>query len=138
MESSIVVFHLNRELAIANGLAAPASDAMCGFSKSIMRAAELCWEARCYVPVAIVVMSKPMTQFDMAEALDSAYRETNTVETHWWWARNPKFLKIVGTHHRSTSVGDILQVIDNHTRRFYLVANLGFLALSEWETIKAV
>jgi len=46
------------------------------------------------------------------EGLEDVFRSTNTIEE--LWTRNAEILKLYGTRHRSTSVGDV--VIDGNQR----------------------
>jgi len=124
-----VVHHLNRDLAIAHGLGSdeehiyPLADAHCvGFRGDLgtrgVEAVQALWTAGCYVPVAIV---------DGMD-LDFAFCATNSINTPWWDQTRAGLrpMKALDTGHRSTSVGDVLEVVSRTRSDFYIVSSSGF------------
>jgi len=102
-----VVHHLNRDLAIAHGLGSdedhiyPLADAHCvGFRGDIVDGMDL----------------------------DFAFCATNSINTPWWDQTRAGLrpMKALDTGHRSTSVGDVLEVVSRTRSDFYIVSSSGF------------
>lgn len=145
-QTNLVIWHLNRDLAVANGLGSntehrfPLADATFGGFKRHEEAVRVLWEHRCYEPVATLVRNQPMDHSDMSALLEAAFYYTNSRDESWMKGSHVATgtLNVIGRRSacRSTSVGDVVQVIDNHTTRFFYVASVGFKPLTDWSTIK--
>lgn len=139
----MIVYHLKHELAFAMGLgnerehSFPLSDAFSGFSKRHAEAVKVLWNNGCYAPVAILEASKkPMNSAEMLNELDRAFALTNHIDLPW--NRPGAAVGLNALYHdrcRSTSVGDVIKVIDNHTAKFWRVASVGFEPISDWNTV---
>lgn len=75
-------------------------------------------EALAYEQVATVTLEFERNRDD---ALEKAFMLTNHIDTAWWDNAGVERTDATKTH-RSTSVGDIMQVGE----RFFLVSNFGF------------
>jgi hypothetical protein len=118
----IIVHHLERDLAIAHGLGSdskhifPLADVsfvgyQAGAGQRGTQAVLQLWDARCYVPVAVL----------NGVDLDEAYTLTNSVDRPW-----EETCKSLRSRQRSTSVGDVLEVVADGSSTFHIVASTGF------------
>jgi hypothetical protein len=142
----MIVYHLSRDLAEAKGLA-PRGETRglfeeAGFGHNDERhreAVRLLLQAGCYAPVAIVdYKGEVNTKEQMSSALEAAFEYTNHIDSRWDEVAHPRGVRPLNNKVRSTSVGDLVETIDNHCSKFWRVAPFGFKPLGDWTTIKEV
>lgn len=111
----MIVWHLNRDIAILRGLGSnevhmmPLVGATCMHSEKDKAAARQLWEAQCYVPVAIVLHASDTPE----QALEAAYTLTNHIDQPWCRESGPANVRaFTWTDNRSTSVGDVIEISD--------------------------
>ena len=124
-----VVHHLSGKRAVALGLGSetehrfPLADVSfvgypAGTGERGLEAVRKLWDAKCYEPAAIL----------MGEDLDAAFSKTNSVDSYWG---DSKEIIVIGERRRSTSVGDVLELLTSGgTSTFHVVAGCGFLPLA--------
>jgi len=140
-----IVYHLNYEAAIAHGLASktqhifPYTDATCGFSKRHVEAVQALWDAHCYTPVVSINIGDPMSAMGLDRKLEQVFEGTNSIDEHWsrkYESNSNAVLFSLNNRQRSTSVGDVIKVVNLGTQRLFRIASCGFEALTDWTTIK--
>jgi len=136
MKLKLIVWHLNRDLAIARGLGSdtehvrPLVGATCCHNERDEADAKRLWTARCYEPVALIdvkVADLPDSG-DYHEALEFAFEKTNHINTAWNSAacRTHGVTALHYENNRSTSVGDFVEVIDGESSWVFLCMPAGF------------
>lgn len=135
MNLKLIVWHLNRDLAIARGLAsetehrAPYTDATLCFNPKGVKCAKQLWDARCYEPVAVITRPH-VGGYD--DALEFAFEKTNHIDVSWnTCGRTPGVVPLHYERNRSTSVGDIVEVIDAECTFKFLCMPSGFIRVDE-------
>lgn len=140
-----IVYHLNRDAAVAHGLASnhehiyPYTDATCGFSERHDEAVRVLWNAQCYAPVVCINIGLPMDAAALDAALERVFEGTNSIDEHWarkYEANADAVLFSLAGRQRSTSVGDVIKVVERGSQRLFRVASCGFVPLTDWTTIK--
>ena len=130
----IIVHHLSRDRAVGCGLGSntehryPLADvSFVGYAggtgdRGLKAVGEL-WAEKCYEPVAM------LTDGDM----DDAFRLTNSVDAYWGDVRDRNLTLVTpNARHRSTSVGDVLELLaGDGTSTFHVVAACGFMLLAQ-------
>lgn len=126
----VIVWQLNFELAQAKGLASdkrhiePFTGAMFGKTDKVKQL----WDARCYEAVCMFDTQGEMKD---ADALGRAFSNTQNIDEAWWAAKAPGIELFHQTGYRSTSVGDVLELLDHAVDnrsggQLYVVKPLGF------------
>lgn len=128
---TIIVWHLSRDLAVAQGLASdtdhirPFTGALFGEKEYV----QVLWQARCYEPVARVQVADSMHE---EASLELAFQHTNHIHTPWNAFNCTPFVKPLHNEgNRSTSVGDVFQIVDADTKtsKTMMVSAFGFTNL---------
>lgn len=83
-----------------------------------------------FVPVAVVTFTGAVTDVD--EALELAWQATNSIDQPWervWKLASTTYIRkvdVVGSRHRSTSMGDRMRVAVDGVTTTYEAAIVGF------------
>lgn len=136
----IIVYHCSFELAEKAGLAShsdriqhmfPYVDATCSFAKRHIEAVSLLWLANCYEKVAEIQGSDLEGHY--LEDLEYAFEKTNHIDQAWNRPGVHDVTPVRNSNNRSSSVGDIFEVIDdNNVSKLYRVASCGFEPFEEY------
>lgn len=113
--NKIIIWHLNRDIAIAKGLAKENEHtevyAAATVHGNISRVRTL-WEARCYEPVAVFTPEGD----SMEGQCEAAFAVTQHISEPWNREGANRALKpFHQENNRSTSVGDVIEVYRGHT-----------------------
>lgn len=140
----VIVYHHSFEQAEKVGLASrtehmfPYTDVFCGFSKRHIEALAVLWLAGCYERVAVyhdnstdpTARPAELTDEDLCEI---AFELTNHIDKPWNRPNVRNLEPVRNSNNRSSSVGDIFEVIDdNNISKMYRVASCGFEPFEEY------
>lgn len=138
------VWHLSRTLAVAHGMASntehkePFTGATCQHRPADTLAAMQLWQARCYKPVAVLHFASARPSA-VEDALEFAFEATNHIDTAWDSKVQPlgKLLDdnrvvqaLQNGGNRSTSVGDIVEVLHGAVTKRFICMPTGFAELT--------
>jgi hypothetical protein len=117
----VIVWQLVRDLAVARGLGSNEqhNDPLFGATFGNPHCVKQLWDARCYEPVASI----DSPEDGEVAAMDHAFVRTNSVHGAWYEVTRPLSR---GRGYRSTSVGDVLEIVKLEASEFYIVSNVGF------------
>lgn len=150
MRLELIMWHHNRELAIAKGLGSdtehifPYADAFCSGDSIACR---YLWDHRCYEPVAILkpaISSNKIVSPVIVDLCEELYKETQhgidprlpggwNVSKEGNCRETPTFSALHRTDNRSSMTGDIIEVnlLDKQVLQttLYIVSAIGFTIL---------
>jgi hypothetical protein len=117
----VIVWQLVRDLAVARGLGSNErhNDPLFGATFGNPHCVKQLWDARCYEPVAAVEAPEE----NDVHSMDHAFSRTNSVHGSWYEVTQPLTR---GRGYRSTSVGDVIEIVKPNGSEFYIVSNIGF------------